>query len=34
MVQVMEPIMRNARLFTDTGKATINRMAGQFSEMV
>lgn len=34
MAQVMEPIMRNARLFADTGEATINRMAGQFSEMV
>ncbi len=34
MAQVMEPIMRNTRLFADTGEATINRMAGQFSEMV
>lgn len=34
MAQVMEPVMRNTRLFTDTGEAAINRMAGQFSEMV
>ena len=34
VAQVMEPIMRNTRLFADTGEATINRMAGQFSEMV
>ena len=34
MAQVMEPVMRNTRLFTDTGKATINRMAGQFSKVV
>lgn len=34
MAQVMEPVMRNARLFADTGEATINRVTGQFSEMV
>lgn len=34
MAQVMEPVMRNTRLFTDTGKAAIYRVTGQFSEMV
>lgn len=34
VAQVMEPIMRNTRLFTDTGKAAIYRVTGQFSEMV
>ena len=34
MAQVMEPIMRNTSLFTDTGKAAIYRVTGQFSEMV
>ena len=34
MAQVMEPVMRNTRLFTDAGKAAIYRVTGQFSEMV
>lgn len=34
MAQIVEPIMRNTRLFTDTGNATIYRVTGQFSEMV
>lgn len=34
MAQVMEPIMRNAHLFADTGEAAIYRVTGQFSEMV
>ena len=29
MAQVMEPVMRNTRLFTDTGKAAIYRVTGQ-----
>ena len=34
VAQVMEPVMRNTRLFADTGEAAINRVAGQLGKMV